>query len=204
VDVSTELRGLARLGMDRLDGDLARWPAGERLFDPEGPNQEPQLSAVRVLVAHDDLPLLQRWLSDERLSRPVEAAALAEAALAQRMPASLWADWVSDRLGDDRPLETMAAFDGAVAATRLDLGSAMVEVMLASTRDPDRFRALAMSLAAVRDPGFVAALLEMAGEVEGVLIDPYLEALEVARHPRREQVMAAVRLRRQAERRTRR
>jgi hypothetical protein len=192
VDTSAELRGLALLALSRVDPETARWLAAERLHDPDPPNQEPHLTAVRILSHHDDDVLLREWLDGRGMGgRPPQAAAEAEAALALAMPAAEWERRAGARLGDGRPVETLAAVDALVAAPRTELAAAL-GALLARIDDDDLFRAVSMTLAASREAAFLDALLGVVDTVPLPLLDAYTDALAICRTPRRDELLARV------------
>jgi hypothetical protein len=192
VDTSAELRGLALLALSRVDPETARWLAAERLHDPDPPNQEPHLTAVRILSHHGDDVLLREWLDGHGMgANPPQAAAEAEAALALAMPAPEWERRAAVRLGDDRPVETLAAVDAAVQAPRTEL-AASLGALLGRIDDDDLFRAVSMTLAASREAAFLDALLGIVETVPLPLLDAYTDALSICRASRRDEVLDRV------------
>jgi hypothetical protein len=192
VDTSAEMRGLALLALSRVDPETARWVAAERLHDADPPNQEPHLTAVRILSHNGDDVLLREWLDGRGMgAQPPEAAAEAEAALALAMPAAEWERRASSRLGDERPVETLAAVDAVVRAPRTEVAAGLA-ALLARIDDDDLFRAVSMTLAASREAGFVDALLDIVDRLPLPLLDAYTDALAICRSPRRDEVLARV------------
>jgi len=191
VDVAAEMRGLALLGLARIDPDLARWTAARLLFDGDTPGQEPHLTAVRLLSANNDHPLLLRWLDDEEGVRPSEAAAEAEGALGRVLPAELWKERSLTRLGDARPLETLSAVEAIADCPRVELADA-VGAMLLGMRDADVFRAAALAFAASREAVFQDVILSLVDHVPVPLLDAYTDAVSVSRDPRRVDVIGRI------------
>lgn len=192
VDTSAELRGLALLALSRVDPETARWLAAERLHDPDPPNQEPHATAVRILSHHGDDVLLREWLDGRGMgAQPPQAAAEAEAALALAMPAAEWERRAGTRLGDRRPVETLAAVDAAVQAPRTELAAGL-GALLVHIDDDDLFRAVSMTLAASREAAFLDALLGIVDAVPLPLLDAYTDALSICRAPRRDEVLDRV------------
>ena len=189
VDVAAEMRGLALLGLE--DPELARWLAAECLYDGPVPNEEPHLTAVRVLAARGDATLLRHWL--ESRDGPVETTATIEAHvyLMRAMPGILWTSWVTKKMGAEQPLTCMAVVEAAVDQGRTDLVPTLIDLLFSS--DLDLFRALAMSLAVAREPAFVEALLGICNDVPPALREVYAEALMVARNRRVPAVLARLR-----------
>jgi hypothetical protein len=192
VDTSAEMRGLALLALSRVDPETARWLAAERLHDPEPPNQEPHATAVRILAHHGDHLIIREWLDGRGMgAQPAGAAALAEAELAVAMPAAEWTHRAAARLGDGRPVETLTAVEAVVREVRTELAGGLA-ALLRALDDTDLFRAVAMTLAASRESGFLDALLDLVEEVPYPLLDAYTDALAICRSPRRDEVLSRV------------
>lgn len=192
VDTSAEMRGLALLALSRVDPETARWLAAERLHDGEPPNQEPHATAVRILAHHGDHLIIREWLDGRGMgAQPAGAAALAEAELALAMPAAEWTRRAAGRLGDDRPVETLTAVEAVVREVRTELAGGLA-ALLRALDDTDLFRAVAMTLAASRESGFLDALLDVVEEVPYPLLDAYTDALAICRSPRRDEVLSRV------------
>ncbi len=192
VDTSAEMRGLALLALSRVDHLTARWLAAERLHDREPPNQEPHATAVGILAHHGDHLIIREWLDGRGMgARPPGAAALAEAELALAMPASEWVRRAAERLGDDRPVETLTAVEAVVREVRTELTPGLA-ALLRAIDGADLFRAVAMTLAASRETGFLDALLDLVEEVPHPLLDAYTDALTICRSPRRNEVLSRV------------
>ena len=135
VDVAAEMRGLALLGLEALDPELARWLAAECLYDGPVPNEEPHLTAVRVLAARGDATLLRHWL--ESRDGPVETTATIEAHvyLMRAMPGILWTSWVTKKMGAEQPLTCMAVVEAAVNQGRTDLVPTLIDLLFSSDLD---------------------------------------------------------------------
>lgn len=192
VDTSAEMRGLALLALSRVDHQTARWLAAERLHDPDPPNQEPHATAQRILAHHGDHLILREWLDGRGMgAQPAGVAAEAEAELALAMPASEWARRAAERLGDHRPVETLAAAEAVVSEVRTELAGALA-ALVRSIDDTDLFRAVAMTLAASRENSFLDALLGLVDEVPYPLLDAYTDALSICRSARRDEVLSRV------------
>ncbi len=191
IDAGAEMRGLALRGMAAADPAAGRWAAARLLFDGEVPDQEPQRTAVSVLAAHGDHPLLLRWIDDTPGPRPADAAAAAEAELTKALPARVWTERALLRLGDRSPVETMAAFDAVVLAVRTDVAPGL-EALLLGVSDPDLFRALAMMLATSRELAFQDVLMGLGETLSLRMLDAYTDSLAVSRDPRKEKMLDRV------------
>jgi hypothetical protein len=192
VDTSAEMRGLALLALSRVDPHAARWLAAERLHDPDPPNVEPHATALRILAHNGDHLLIREWLDGRGMgAQPPAVAAEAEAELALAMPASEWALRAGTRLGDRRPVETLAAAEAVVREVRTELAPSLA-ALLRGLDDADLFRAVAMTLAASREDAFVDALLDLVDEVPIPLLDAYTDALAICRAARRDQTLSRV------------
>ena len=195
VDTSAEMRGLALLALSRVAPLPARGLAAERLHDRAPPNQEPHATAVGILAHHGDHLIIREWLDGRGMgAQPPGAAALAEAELALAMPASEWTRRAAARLGDDRPVETLTAVEAVVREVRSELADGLA-ALLRALDDTDLFRAVAMTLAASRESGFLDALLDLVEEVPYPLLDAYTDALTICRSPRRNEVLSRVSVR---------
>lgn len=192
VDTSAEMRGLALLALQRVDHETARWIAAERLHDPDPPNVEPHATATRILALHGDHALLREWLDGRGMgAQPPGVAAEVEGELARVMPASEWALRAEARLGDGRPVETLAAAETVIAEVRTELAGPLA-ALLRGIDDPDLFRAVAMTVAASREAAFVDPLLDLVDEVQLPLLDAYTDALSICRSARRDEVLSRV------------
>jgi hypothetical protein len=124
-------------------------------------------------------------------AQPPAVAAEAEAELALAMPASEWALRAGTRLGDRRPVETLAAAEAVVREVRTELAPSLA-ALLRGLDDADLFRAVAMTLGASREDAFVDALLDLVDEVPIPLLDAYTDALAICRAARRDQTLSRV------------
>jgi hypothetical protein len=195
VDVAAEMRGLALRAVAAMDPEDARWIASRLLFDNQCvPNQEPNRTAVDVLCRAGDHTLLLHWLDGFAGPHPPEAAALAEEELAQSMPLRLWLRRASERLGDERPIETLAAVTGALKRNDGAAYSALQSVLL-RVGDLDLFRALAFTFATARETAIRELLLALAEDVRDDHLAAYIEAVEVCRSPRRDAALTTARRR---------
>jgi hypothetical protein len=191
VDVSAQLRALALGALQRIEPDLARWAAAGLLFDDEGPNSEPHLTAVRVLAGAGDETLLLHWLDHHDGAGPVEARCEAEAELARTMPLGAWSQRATERLGDRRAVETVAAVEGLLAAGRSPI-EVPLRALLLSITDADLFQAVATLLGASREASHADLLMDLVDELPLALMDPYGAAVWVSRSNRRDDVMTRI------------
>ena len=190
VDVTAEMRGLALRAIAALDPDAARWIAAQLLFDMYIPNQEPNRTAADLLCRAGDHTLVLSWLDRFGGLHPPEAAAFAEEELAQLMPLDLWVRRAHDRLGDERPVETLGAVAGAIKRNNRAVDP-VLRSLLTQVLDGDLFRALAFTLAAARETTVQEVLLAFAEDVRPEHVDAYIEAVEVCRHPKRDAALTA-------------